>query len=310
MTTLRTFRRHPKSTELRYGSSSPKIHALYDTRTVDQNHISGHVRPWQPHSHGSTSHTLWLLSKTFSPPIGLTHEHSQQVWPSFWTKGTGVAWPNGGEIDIIEAINLMNNNQYVVHTSPGCTLDPSAKHTGNILGTSCSQGSGCVVAETKANSYGAGFAQAGGGVYATQLDAFGIYMWFWSVSHGLAGSDLISRVSYFDSDLTSRPTFGQQRLHLLSTHPPGDRLALHTPAQPANIPSTLHLNNSCSRRLYVALGNHSFFPLHISTTDEVVTNRAGTPGTYASTCHTPTKSCVSCPPYLSLEAAGAEWVLV
>ena len=93
----------------------------------------------------------------------------------------------------------------------------------------------------------------------TQLDASGIYMWFWSVSHGLAGSDLISRVSYFDSDLTSRPTFGQQRLHLLSTHPPGDRLALHTPAQPANIPSTLHLNNSCSRRLYVAPGNYSFF---------------------------------------------------
>ena len=77
----------------------------------------------------------------------------------------------------------MNNNQYVVHTSPGCTLDPSTKHTGNVLGTSCSQPSGCVVVETKANSYGAGFAQAGGGVYATQLDTSGIYMWFWSVSH-------------------------------------------------------------------------------------------------------------------------------
>lgn len=104
------------------------------------------------------------------------------VWPSFWTLGTGL-WPNGGEIDIIEAINLMSNNQYALHTVGGCLLDKSgAVQTGIVYGTNCSTGSGCVVAETKPNSYGAGFAQAGGGVWATQLDVSGVYMWFWSVS--------------------------------------------------------------------------------------------------------------------------------
>ena len=62
-------------------------------------------------------------------------------------------------------------------------LDKSgAVQTGIVYGTNCSTGSGCVVAETKPNSYGAGFAQAGGGVWATQLDVSGVYMWFWSVS--------------------------------------------------------------------------------------------------------------------------------
>jgi hypothetical protein len=90
-----------------------------------------------------------------------------------------VTWPDGGEIDIIEAINFMSNNQYALHTT---TVDTSSSHTGHILGTDCSVPAGCVVAETKANSYGAGFAQAGGGVYAAQLDVSGVYIWFWSVS--------------------------------------------------------------------------------------------------------------------------------
>ena len=92
-------------------------------------------------------------------------------------------WPSGGEIDIIEAINLMDHNQYALHTIGGCTLDESAAvQTGSVVGTDCSLGSGCVVAETQPNSFGAGFAQAGGGVWATQLDVSGVYMWFWSVS--------------------------------------------------------------------------------------------------------------------------------
>ncbi|KAJ4476012.1 hypothetical protein C8J55DRAFT_122507 [Lentinula edodes] len=43
-------------------------------------------------------------------------------------------------------------------------------------------GQGCLVQETKSNSFRSGFAQAGGGVFATQLDASGIYMWFCSRS--------------------------------------------------------------------------------------------------------------------------------
>ena len=77
-------------------------------------------------------------------------------------------------------------------------VDTSTPHTGKINGTDCSVRDGCVVAETKANSYGAGFAQAGGGVYATQIDVSGINIWFWSVSpYPTFESGSISRVSCY-----------------------------------------------------------------------------------------------------------------
>ncbi|RPD78311.1 hypothetical protein L226DRAFT_481036 [Lentinus tigrinus ALCF2SS1-7] len=90
------------------------------------------------------------------------------VWPSFWTKGPN--WPDGGEIDIIEAVNLMPANQMAIHTLSGCTQS----------GTDCSQGAGCTVGEKADNSYGSAFASAGGGVWATQFDTTGINIWFWS----------------------------------------------------------------------------------------------------------------------------------
>lgn len=42
--------------------------------------------------------------------------------------------------------------------------------------------------ETKADSYGAGFASAGGGLWATLFDSTGISIWFWGVSDECAGS--------------------------------------------------------------------------------------------------------------------------
>jgi len=95
-----------------------------------------------------------------------------------WT--TGSPWPEYGEIDIIEGVNLMSNNQMAIHSSPGCTKTDPPTQTGQSSGTDCSQGSGCVVDEKQANSYGSAFAQAGGGVFAAQFDSTGIYIWFWS----------------------------------------------------------------------------------------------------------------------------------
>ncbi|RDX41602.1 hypothetical protein OH76DRAFT_1489360 [Lentinus brumalis] len=100
------------------------------------------------------------------------------VWPSFWTKG--INWPAGGEIDIIEAVNLMTYNQMALHTNAGCTQPSGVNQTGATSATDCGTTSGCTVAEQQSNSVGAGFASAGGGVWAAQFDSSGIFIWFWT----------------------------------------------------------------------------------------------------------------------------------
>ncbi|KAH9851281.1 concanavalin A-like lectin/glucanase domain-containing protein [Lenzites betulinus] len=100
------------------------------------------------------------------------------VWPSFWTKGED--WPVGGEIDIIEAVNLMTYNQMALHTENGCTQASSVTQSGTTGSTNCSTDAGCTVAETQANSFGETFATAGGGVWAAQIDTSGIFIWFWT----------------------------------------------------------------------------------------------------------------------------------
>ncbi|KAI0745410.1 concanavalin A-like lectin/glucanase domain-containing protein [Earliella scabrosa] len=90
------------------------------------------------------------------------------VWPSFWTKGPN--WPDGGEIDIIEAVNQMGANQMAIHSSTGCT----------VSGADCSDGAGCTILDQNDKSYGPDFGSSGGGVWATQFDTTGINIWFWS----------------------------------------------------------------------------------------------------------------------------------
>lgn len=89
-------------------------------------------------------------------------------------------WPAAGEIDIIEAINGMDNNQMALHTTPGCS-QAKAPQSGTTTATDCAPARGCIVTENKANSFGPGFATAGGGVFALQMEANGINFWFWSV---------------------------------------------------------------------------------------------------------------------------------
>ncbi|KAH9929456.1 concanavalin A-like lectin/glucanase domain-containing protein [Fomitopsis serialis] len=99
------------------------------------------------------------------------------IWPSFWTKGEN--WPDGGEIDIMEGINGMTVNQMALHTDAGCNASSSASFSGTIGLTSCNSTSGCQFSESKQNSYGPGFASAGGGVFATLWDDSQIAIWFW-----------------------------------------------------------------------------------------------------------------------------------
>ncbi|KAF7292153.1 GH16 domain-containing protein [Mycena indigotica] len=107
------------------------------------------------------------------------------VWPSIWMNGVlapGQVWPSAGEIDIIEAINLMDHNQMALHSYAGCVQPQNVSQLGNTLKHNCNDttSSGCTVSETKPNSYGTGFNNANGGAFALQFDAAGIFMWFWS----------------------------------------------------------------------------------------------------------------------------------
>ncbi|KAJ7627648.1 glycoside hydrolase family 16 protein [Mycena polygramma] len=160
--------------------------------------------------------SLWIIDAVHLP-------YGCSVWPSIWTMGP--AWPAGGEIDIIEAINLELNNQYALHTTSGCIHTTPADQTGTSTLTDCSQASGCLVAENTPNSYQSGFAAAGGGVWAAQFDYTGIFIWFWSrpnVPASITGSTDTSSIdlsdwgppsaSYVNTSCTIENFFGPQNL--------------------------------------------------------------------------------------------------
>ncbi|KDN53615.1 glycoside hydrolase family 16 protein [Tilletiaria anomala UBC 951] len=106
------------------------------------------------------------------------------IWPAFW--GNGPDWPNGGEIDIIEGVNDGKVNQYTLHTSQGCTLDPNSDFSGKQLSTNCyalaHQNAGCAIKDANVHgaSYGSALNAANGGVFATRFDSTGVTIWFFN----------------------------------------------------------------------------------------------------------------------------------
>ncbi|ESK90838.1 glycoside hydrolase family 16 protein [Moniliophthora roreri MCA 2997] len=146
--------------------------------------------------------SLWIIDLRHIP-------YGCSVWPAFWT--VGPTWPDDGEIDIIEGINMMGYNQIALHSLPGCFKSDPPTQLGRTLVHDCSTPSGCTVQELQPNSFGPGFAAAGGGVWATQFDVSGIYMWFWSrpnVPASIIQSDTSSSIdlSQWGSPTASYPS--------------------------------------------------------------------------------------------------------
>lgn len=115
-----------------------------------------------------------LLGDFLHAPVGCS------VWPAFWTVGSN--WPDNGEIDILEGVNLQTTNQMTLHTSSGCTLGQPMQATGKVVGTNCDASvngnAGCGVSDPRTSSYGKGFNSGNGGVFATLWDNTGIKIWF------------------------------------------------------------------------------------------------------------------------------------
>ncbi|KZT51855.1 glycoside hydrolase family 16 protein [Calocera cornea HHB12733] len=118
--------------------------------------------------------SLWVMDAVHLP-------YGCSVWPAFWSQAT--KWPEGGEIDTLENVNLALTNQMALHTEDGCMVTSSAVMTGSLTDQDCgtdlpTKTQGCTVEDSNQASYGAAFAAAGGGVYATLLADSGVYIWF------------------------------------------------------------------------------------------------------------------------------------
>lgn len=97
----------------------------------------------------------------------------------------GPNWPEFGEIDIVENVNLATNNAYSLHTEDGCMASSQVNMTGSLVSTDCfnqtNGDEGCKVTDNN-ESFGSGFANNGGGAFATLWNDTGIMIWFFTRS--------------------------------------------------------------------------------------------------------------------------------
>ena len=116
------------------------------------------------------------------------------TWPAFWT--TGPDWPHQGEIDIVEGVNDQTTNKYTLHTGPSCSISQGGGGSGGSDGwkrdiafsgtvdtSNCDvsnggDNTGCGIKTTDTQTYGEGFNQNEGGVFATEWTGTGISVYF------------------------------------------------------------------------------------------------------------------------------------
>jgi len=99
-------------------------------------------------------------------------------WPAWWL--VGPSWPNGGEIDIIEGVNVDSTDATTLHTNNGCTMNGSSNQFSGRWspGTNGQPALNCYVSAPNQNNnqgcgiigggYGESFNAQGGGVYVLE----------------------------------------------------------------------------------------------------------------------------------------------
>lgn len=107
-------------------------------------------------------------------------------WPAFWMYGPD--WPDDGEIDIIEGVNLQTTNQMTLHTSDGCTID-STGFAGTLESDNCyvdaagqSDNEGCSILAKNEDSFATTWNNLDGGVYAMEWTDDYIQIFWWNTA--------------------------------------------------------------------------------------------------------------------------------
>eukprot|EP01091_Cochliopodium_minus_P008689 TRINITY_DN2010_c0_g1_i2.p1 TRINITY_DN2010_c0_g1~~TRINITY_DN2010_c0_g1_i2.p1 ORF type:complete len:252 (-),score=77.67 TRINITY_DN2010_c0_g1_i2:86-841(-) len=105
------------------------------------------------------------------------------TWPAFWLVGPN--WPNGGELDIIEGVNINEVVQTSAHTSNNCIQSKSTSKFNGYWANKETNSSnpatncyvyasdeyfdtGCAIFSKQNNTYGKDFNRNGGGVYVLE----------------------------------------------------------------------------------------------------------------------------------------------
>lgn len=100
------------------------------------------------------------------------------LWPAYWTYSPG-SWPDNGEIDIIEGVNTAQGNSAVLHTAASCEVTNTGTRTTTLFnGLNCQGNIGCRQDSQDKNTWGEGFNQVGGGIYAMEWTDQRISTWF------------------------------------------------------------------------------------------------------------------------------------
>ncbi|KAF1977008.1 hypothetical protein BU23DRAFT_388631, partial [Bimuria novae-zelandiae CBS 107.79] len=153
-------------------------------------------------------------------------------WPAYWLLGQQTVgtddWPLGGEIDVLEGVNLDTAAAVTLHTSPGCAVDnatssvqgqaqsQAAAFMGSMLTDNCDvaaegQGKnvGCSIRSPQPSAgiatYGTDFNNAGGGVYAMEWTSTDISIWFFPRNSSVYTANFASNTSTQSPDPS---TFG------------------------------------------------------------------------------------------------------
>jgi len=143
--------------------------------------------------------SLWLVDVAHFPT-------GCGQWAAFWSYGPN--WPNGGEIDTIEYVNLMTEDQTTLHTDPGCVQPADSTVNKYVGSTDCNYMNGYYGCSLQAPPNSVSNSN-GGGVYATLWNSTDIMTFFFprgSIPTDITGKapqpDSWSKFLYADFKLT------------------------------------------------------------------------------------------------------------